>query len=165
MSDINDLTLNATQVAALLTLSIERVRQLVNSGYIPRVGKAKYPVVGVVQGYIRFLKDEDKRTSKSAADDSLKAVRQREVEIRIAKEEGRLVDMSDVEAAFGSILGTLRAELSGVPASVTREASLRSAIDHAQSAAFGRAQKKFQDASLELRAGNDPLSGENGDVD
>lgn len=165
MADFNDLTLTAGQIASLLTLSIERVRQLVNAGYIPRIGKAKYPVVGAVQGYIRFLKDEEKRTSKSAADDSLKAARQREVELRIAKEEGRLVDMDDVEASFNSILGTLRAELSGVPVSVTREALLRSAIDHAQSAAFGRAQKKFQDASLALRAGSDPLSAENGDTD
>jgi hypothetical protein len=157
MADFNDLTLTAGQIAALLTLSIERVRQLVNAGYIPRIGKAKYPVVGAVQGYIRFLKDEEKRTSKSAADNSLKAARQREVELRIAKEEGRLVEMDDVEASFAAILGTLRAELSGVPASVTRDPALRRSIEEAQNMAFGRAQVKFQAVSIDLRAGRDPL--------
>ena len=165
MADINDMTLTATQIAALLSLSIERVRQLVNSGYVPRVGKAKYPVVGAVQGYIRFLKDEDKRTSKSAADDSLKAVRQREVELRIAKEEGRLVDMDDVEAVISNILATLRAELAGLPASVTRDVKLREEIEKGLNGAFARSQSKFQEASLALRAGHDPLSGENGDAD
>lgn len=157
MADINDMTLTATQIAALLSLSIERVRQLVNSGYVPRVGKAKYPVVGAVQGYTRFLKDEDKRTSKSAADDSLKAVRQREVEIRIAKEEGRLVEMDDVEAVTSSILATLRAELSGLPASVTRDMKLRGEIERGLNGAFARSQNKFREANEALRACRDPL--------
>jgi len=164
MADINDMTLTATQIAALLSLSIERVRQLVNSGYVPRVGKAKYPVVGAVQGYIRFLKDEERRSTKSATDNGLKAARQREVELRIAKEEGRLVDMDDVEVAFSTILGTLRAQLSGVAASVTRDMKLRSAIDDAQNVAFSNAQKKFHDASVALRAGHDPLGSKNGDA-
>ncbi|TCQ79564.1 hypothetical protein EDF68_104148 [Ochrobactrum sp. BH3] len=165
MADFNDLTLTAGQIASLLTLSIERVRQLVNAGYIPRIGKAKYPVVGAVQGYIRFLKDEEKRTSKSAADDSLKAARQREVELRIAKEEGRLVDMDDVEAVTSSIFATLRAELAGLPASVTRDVKLRAEIEKGLNGAFARSQSKFQEASSALRAGHDPLGGENGDAD
>ncbi|WP_155734628.1 hypothetical protein [Brucella intermedia] len=163
MADFNDLTLTAGQIAALLTLSIERVRQLVNAGYIPRIGKAKYPVVGAVQGYIRFLKDEEKRTSKSAADDNLKAARQREVELRIAKEEGRLVEMDDVEAVSSSILATLRAELAGLPASVTRDVKLREEIEKGLNGAFARSQNKFREASEALRSGRDPLGADRED--
>lgn len=160
----NEDLISASGAAALLGVTPQWLRQLAGNGFGPAAVKGKYPFVAVVQGYVRSLKDEERRSTKSAADNGLKAARQREVELRIAKEEGRLVDMGDVEAAFSSILGTLRAQLSGVAASVTREASLRSAIDHAQSAAFSRAQKKFYDASLALRAGRDPLSSENGDV-
>jgi len=157
--------ISASGAAALLGVTTQWLRQLAANGYVPAAVKGKYPLVDVVQGYVRSLKDEERRSTKSAADNGLKAARQREVEIRIAKEEGRLVDMGDVEASFSSILGTLRAELSGVAASVTREASVRSAIDHAQSAAFSRARKKFDEASLALRSGHDPLGSENGDAD
>ena len=97
MSDLKDFTVNASQIAVLLMLSTERIRQLVNAGYIPKIGKGKYAVIDAVQGYIRFLRDEEKQASKSAADSGLKAARQREVELRIAREEGRFVDMEDVE--------------------------------------------------------------------
>ena len=97
MSDLKDFTVNASQISGLLMLSNERIRQLVNAGYIPRIGKGKYDVIDAVQGYTHFLKDEEKQASKSAADSGLKAARQREVELRTAREEGRLVDMDDVE--------------------------------------------------------------------
>ncbi|NKW10280.1 hypothetical protein HGG76_15175 [Ochrobactrum tritici] len=77
----------------------------------PGCGQGKYPLVEAVQGYVRSLKDEERRSTKSAADNGLKAARQREVELRIAKEEGRLVELDDVEAVSSSILATLRAEL------------------------------------------------------
>lgn len=157
MRDINDFTLTAAQIASLLMLSTERVRQLVNTGYIPRIGKAKYPVTGAVQGYIRFLKDEEKRAFKSVADDKLKAARQREVELRIAEREGRVVDMEDVEAFYAFSMTTFRAELNGIPASVTRDRKLREAIETAIDGAISRYQRRFVEAGEALRAGRDPL--------
>lgn len=157
MSALDDLTVPASQIAKLLSLSIERVRQLVNTGYIPRIGKAKYPVSGSVQGYIRFLRDEEKQLSKSAADSGLKAARQREVELRIAREEGRLVEMEEVGAVVTTIFGTLRAELSGLPAAVTRDLKLREEIEKVLNGAFARSEVKFREASAAIQSGRDPL--------
>lgn len=154
---LDDLTLTAKQISTLLSLSMERVRQLVNTGYIPRIEKAKYPVTGAVQGYIRFLKDGEKQLSKSAADIGLKAARQREVELRIARQEGRLVEMEDVEAVVSSIFGTLRAELSGLPAAVTRDLKLREEIEKVLNGAFARSEVKFREASAAIQSGRDPL--------
>jgi hypothetical protein len=102
MSDLKDFTVNASQIAVLLMLSTERIRQRVNAGSIPKMGKCKYAVIDAVQGYIRFLRDEEKQASKSAADSGLKAARQREVDLRIGKEEGRIVEMVDVERRYCS---------------------------------------------------------------
>ncbi|MDR6431292.1 hypothetical protein [Brucella pseudogrignonensis] len=149
--------LSTSGASSLLGVTAQWLRQLSANGYVPTAVKGKYPLVAVVQGYIRSLKDEERRSTKSAADNGLKAARQREVELRIAKEEGRLVDMDDVEAVISSILATLRAELAGLPASVTRDVKLREEIEKGLNGAFARSQSKFQEASEALQSGGDPL--------
>ena len=149
--------LSTSGASSLLGVTSQWLRQLSANGYVPTAIKGKYPLVAVVQGYIRSLKDEERRSSKSAADNGLKAARQREVELRIAKEEGRLVDMDDVEAVTSSIFATLRAELAGLPASVTRDVKLRAEIEKGLNGAFARSQSKFREASEALQSGRDPL--------
>ncbi|KAB2752350.1 hypothetical protein [Brucella anthropi] len=149
--------ISASGAAALLGVTTQWLRQLAANGFGPEATRGKYPLVAVVQGYVRSLKDEERRSTKSAADNGLKAARQREVELRIAKEEGRLVEMDDVEAVSSSILATLRAELAGLPASVTRDVKLRDEIEKGLNGAFARSQNKFREASEALRSGRDPL--------
>lgn len=145
------------QASKLLMLSLERLRQLARMGYIPKATKAGYPLVQTVQGYIRFLKDEERRTSKVQAESGLKAARQREVELRIAEREGRVVDMEDVEAFFAFNTSTFRAELEGVPAAVTRDLKMREAIEQAIDGAISRFERRYREAGEALRAGRDPL--------
>lgn len=145
------------QASKLLMLSLERLRQLARMGYIPKATKAGYPLVPTVQGYIRFLKDEERRTSKVQAESGLKAARQREVELRIAEREGRVVDMEDVEAFFAFNTSTFRAELEGVPAAVTRDLKMREAIEQAIDGAISRFERRYREAGEALRAGRDPL--------
>jgi len=160
MDDIEGATVPAARLASFLGLSTERVRQLVNSGHIPRQGKAKYPVVAGMRGYIEFLQDENKRVTTNATDSGLKAARQREVEIRIARDEGRLVDMEDVEAVVAHVIGTLRAELAGVPASASRDRAVRASVEQAINGALSRCAGRIGEASAALRAGRDPLEGD-----
>lgn len=155
--------ITAGQAAKLLMLTPQWLRQLAAKGYIPKAVKGHYQLVGAVQGYINWLKDEERRTSKVQADSGLKAARQREVEIRVAREEGRLVEMEDVEAVVSSVWTTLRAELSGLPASVTRDVALRDEIEKGLNAAFARSQGKFREASEALRSGRDPLGADGED--
>jgi Phage DNA packaging protein Nu1. len=145
------------QATRLLMLTEARLRQLAGMGYFPKAVKGKYPLVAVVQGYIRFLKDEERRTSKVQAESGLKAARQREVELRIAEREGRLVEMADVEAIVTHIFGKFRANLDGVPASVTRDRELREAIAKGINECFARSEKAFRDACEAIRAGRDPI--------
>lgn len=141
----------------LLMVTDQWLRTLASRGYIPRAVKGKYPLVGVVQGYIRFLKDEERRTSKVQAESGLKAARKREVELRIAEREGRLVEMEEVEAAWNSVISTYRSELDGVPASVTRDLAIREAIEVGINGAIARAEKRFREACEAIRTGRDPL--------
>lgn len=147
----------AGQMAKLLMVTSQWLRQLSARDYIPKAVKGQYQLIPTVQGYIRFLKDEERRTSKVQADSGLKAARQREIEIRTARDEGRLVEMEDVELVVSSVFATLRSELSGIPASVTRDVSLREKIEKGLNGAFARSQGRFQEASAAIRSGGDPL--------
>lgn len=154
----------AAQAARLIMVTTQWLRQLSAKGYIPKAVKGNYPMIAVVQGYIKFLKDEERRTSKVQADSGLKAARQREIERRIAREEGKLGEMDDFEAVFAFVMTKLRAEVLGVPASVSRDLDLRGKLEEGLNGAFSRARSAFGDATEALKSGRDPL-GTNGKAD
>lgn len=155
--------ITVAQTSKLLMVTDQWLRQLVAKGYLPKSVKGKYPLVAAVQGYIRWLKDEERRTSKVQVESGLKAARQREVELRIAEREGRLVEMEEVEALFAHVLATLRAELTGLPAAVTRDIGLREEIENYLNGAFARSEGKFREAGQTLRSGRDPLGADQED--
>lgn len=157
---VSEITLTATEAANLLNISGQWLRKMVDAGYVEKSSRGRYPLVSTVQGFVRYLKDEERRTSKVQADTGLKAARQREVELRIAEKEGRLVEMSDVEGAFSHILGIFRTEIDAVPSSVTRDRDLRAEIERGLNGAFTKCESRFLEASVALRAGRDPVGTE-----
>lgn len=113
-------TITLDQASRLLMLSNERIRQLVKEGYIPKPSKNSYPLVGVVQGYIRFLRDEDRRSSKVKADSDLKKARERQIALKTARDEAVLVPIEEARAYVQAIVGTLISSIASLPAQVTR---------------------------------------------
>ena len=64
------------QAARLLMISEERIRQLVKQGFIPKPEKRGFvQLVGAVQGYLRYLKDDERRSAKSVADSRVRYAR------------------------------------------------------------------------------------------
>lgn len=121
--------LNLEQTCRLLMLTKQRVQQLVKAGYIPKPAKDTYPVVGAVQGYIRFLKDDERRTSKVQADSRVRDARAREIELRIAERERDLIPIDDAKAEIAAFVTETRAEIVGMGARITRDMELRRQID------------------------------------
>ncbi|XIA64511.1 hypothetical protein ACFIOY_37680 [Bradyrhizobium sp. TZ2] len=112
-------------------VSAERVRQLAKEGWIEKAGKDQFYLVDVVQGYIRFRNDSERRATKSATASRVSDARAREVELRIAERERRLVELSEMIALADQLVGMFRAELSGLPARVTRDLQIRRTIETA----------------------------------
>ncbi|KRQ99268.1 hypothetical protein CP49_11770 [Bradyrhizobium valentinum] len=112
-------------------ISAERVRQLAKEGWIEKAGKDQFYLVDVVQGYIRFRNDSERRATKSASASRVSDARAREVELRIAERERRLVELSEMIALSDQLVGMFRAELSGLPARVTRDLQIRRTIETA----------------------------------
>jgi hypothetical protein len=129
-----DLTANepgvvSTAVACqLLMLTAPRLDQLEKLGWIKRLAPNRWRVVDLVQGYIKFLKDEERRGSKTATLGRVQEARARGLERKNLVAEGRLMETTDVDDLLTDILGPLIARLAGLPAECTRDIGLRSVI-------------------------------------
>jgi hypothetical protein len=148
--------LNLQQVSRLLMISVEWVRKLHKAGYIPKTGKDQYPLVGTVQGYIRYMKDEDRRSSKSAADSRVRDARAKEIELRIAERERELISVEDAKGEFAQFVATVRSEMVGLPARVTRDMELRRVIEKEVDDSLSRMADRADKASAILEAGGEP---------
>lgn len=138
------LTREAT--AKLLMITPERVRQLSNMGYVPKVARGRYPLLGAVQGYIRFLKDDDRRPSKAAAAEALRDVRAEEVKRRMAREDLKIVDIDEATATYEDMIGELLKMVNSLPAQITRNPSERRRIEDI----IGKAQGRFVARAAEV---------------
>ena len=149
------------QAARLLMISDERVRQLQKQGYIPRVPKrGVVPLVGAVQGYLRYLKDEERQTSKSAAASRVTDARTREIELRIAERQRDLIPQEDARAVIGEMAAMLKAEFVGLPARVTRDLDLRRTLEQEVDASFARLAASAERARSALVTGGLDLEAE-----
>lgn len=119
------------QAADILGVTPQWIRDLGKQGYIEGIERASVPLMSAVQGYVRFKNDDDRRSSKTAAASAVQQARAREIELRIARESGKVIELEDTEAAFANILGALRSELAGLvePLLDRQHAAVRQAVE------------------------------------
>lgn len=146
------------QAAALLMKSKERVRQLAAAGFIPKAGRDRYPLVGVVQGYIRFRDESEQKKTQSAAESGLKATRQAEIEMRMAERRRDLVKRADAELAMDVVVAQINSQFGGFAASVTRDPVLRQIIEKRLDEALNAIADRLESAKVSLADGTDCAS-------
>lgn len=106
-------------LARFLKITPRRVQQLVDEGYIPKVGRNQYPFRVSVLGYFRSQMDAAVGGGDSNALDLAKLqkeqleVRRRQIEL--AKLEGDLVGVDDHLQILGDALTYIRARILALP--------------------------------------------------
>lgn len=138
----------------------ERVRQLIKAGYIQRHKPGYTTIVSAVQGYIRFLKDEDRKDTKKGAAGKATEARTREIELRIAERKRDLIPQEDAKAAVTQLAATVRAEFTGLPARWTRDMAERRRLEQEIDASFERIADALESAKTALATGGDDTSPE-----
>ena len=144
--------ITAEQAGRLLMITRQRIEALAKDGHIPRAAKGKYPLVGVVQGYVNFLKDEARRTSKSAAASRVTDARAQEIELRIRKQMHELIDINEHDAIVDEAFGALKARLIGIPVRVTRDMTLRRRIEDEINGALASTASDLLEKAASLRS-------------
>ncbi len=150
--DLDAISVSAEALGKLLGVSRKWIEKLAGEGVIEREAKGKYPVGAAVRGYIGWLKDDQRRSSKTAADSRLRDARARLIELRIAEQSHELIETEEAIATVDEIIGTIRAEASGVAATVTRDVEIRDRIEAAIDGIFSRAAARFEQKAVALRA-------------
>src|SRR5882672_5508744 len=119
-----------TQVlASCWGMTAARIGQLANMGWFKPVSKGKYNWIEACSGYIKFLRDEDRRSSKSASDTRIKDAKARDIEVRTSQRLSRLIPLEVYEEMIDGIAGVVRSEFAGLAAACTRDLTLRRIIE------------------------------------
>lgn len=139
--------------ARLLMISVERVRQLIKDGYIPRPAPGKTTLVGAVQGYIRFRDDADRRATKSASANRVSDARAAEIELRLAERRRDVIPREEAEAANAFVVGLINEELNGLPARLTRDVPTRRRYEAEVDGSKARIARALADAAEHLKTG------------
>lgn len=103
----------ASVIANLLGISERRLQQLAVEGYVPKAERGLYPLVGSVQGYIRYLKElggKQKRGNEHARLVRAQAIK---VEMENARRRGELVLSAQVDDLLFTLSAELGAQLDG----------------------------------------------------
>jgi len=129
MAKTNPIIVTGGIVCTALAFSKARLDQLVDEGVIQRVAKGQYDLIDACARYVKYMRNEDRRSTKGAADVRVRDARAHEIEIRTAERMGRLVSVEDFDAMIDEIGGAFRAEIGGLPARVTRDLTLRRKIE------------------------------------
>jgi hypothetical protein len=134
-----------------LDLSRQRVVQLSDEGVIERRADGRFDQDAARVAYVRWLRAEDRRAVRTEADGRLRDARAREVELRIAEREHRLIDMVEHESVLAEVVGIVTTALDGLPARITRDLSLRAVIEAECTATLNRAAAVADARAAELK--------------
>jgi hypothetical protein len=153
---LDNIVLSAKDSAKLIGKSVAWLANLVSDGYVKADRKngreSLYRPAAVAQGYVAFLTDEQRRSSKSVTLSAVQAQRAREIELRIAREQHELIELDEAIGVLDEVVGGLKADFDGLAASVTRDPALRDAIEVKVEEIFGRHADGLQQKANALRA-------------
>jgi len=156
-NETNTGMVGAGQMAKLLMLTPERLRQLAKEGAIPVAERGRYPLVQTIQAYLEWLRDDGRRAAQSRPNASLASAREKEIRLRLAQREAQIIDAIDVEAFHSFSSSLYRGQLAGLGGSVSRDPIIAGQIDAALTAALDRFDSRFAEAFPKLKRGIDPL--------
>lgn len=158
-----ELLITTAKAGELVELTATRIRQLIASGHIEKRGKDQVPLVSAVRGVIRFWREKATDNSRTASENRVRDERARELQLKNAERDGRLVDLNEARETFQEILGALRSRLDGVGKRHARDQAQRRQIEQDIDAIFGKAAAEFRQKASVLAGRGRAADAETGD--
>jgi C4-dicarboxylate-specific signal transduction histidine kinase len=130
-----------------------RVSQFAAEGWLKPVGKrGRYSWFDACQGFVRWLRDEGRRTSKSASDSRMRDAKAHDIEVRTRQRLNRLVPIEIYDEMIDSMAGVVRSEFAGLAAVCTREMTMRRIIEREVNARLRRIAEHALAQAIRLEA-------------
>ena len=114
---------------ARMGTSSQWVLELIKQGYVNRAPGGGVVLAEAMAGYIKWLKDEQRRSTKTAGDTRVRDARAREIELRTARDEQELIPTEEAVAYAQMVVGALVSRLNGLPAQYTRDLDERRKLE------------------------------------
>lgn len=139
--------------AAFLGVSSRWVQQLATDGWVKPVGRGKWNLAELVQGYAASMKDEDRRSSRQSAENRVREARAAEIERRMAREDRKIIDIDEAFGVLDNVIGQFLQSISGLPAQITRNVGERRRIEAICDAERQRLSTQFAEGLSALETG------------
>jgi hypothetical protein len=126
----HDAALSTEQAAGLLQCSAAWVRRLTNEGVLSKTNGC-YRLIDTVQAYLRYQRDENRRSGKAVVQNRVIEARAREIELRTAQREGKLMETESCIEIVEELTGMFLTGLSELPAACSRDLKVRATVEAA----------------------------------
>lgn len=152
-------TTTGRRLAECWGLSPGRVAQIATEGAFKPAGYGgRYDWFEACSGYIRHLRSEDRKASRSAADGRIKDAKARDIETRTAQRLSRLIPLEVYEEMIDNIAGMVRAEFAGLAAASTRDLTMRRIIEREVNARLRRIAEHAMAQAIRLETSGGPAA-------
>lgn len=148
-----DRSLTQAEIAEMAGRSKEWVKKLVQEGVAERNSRGLYRLGSVIAAIVAHYEAIAERSNKTAAAARSSDARAREVEQRIAIRDRDLIPIDEALQAQDIIVGAVNAELTGLPARVTRDMGLRRKIEDEVNGSKGRITAALRKGQAAARSG------------
>jgi phage terminase Nu1 subunit (DNA packaging protein) len=144
---------STADLARVLGVTERRVQQLENVGVLRHTEHGEWDLAESVQAYLQHrLKAKRTPAARGKAEERLKEAKASREVLKLAVEEGRLIDVDEALAIIDEIVGTFRADLTGIPARLTRDMTWREKIETEIDGALCRCADLFAERAEAMRA-------------
>jgi hypothetical protein len=152
---LTNVIISLAEASKLIGKSDAWINQLVKDGRIKRVARGWYRPQDVVRGYIQTLVESKKQTNKSVSLPQVQTARASEIELRVARQERKIIKTEEALNFVDEVLGVLKADFDGAAASITRDPALRAQIEGKINEILTHAAARYEQKASALRAGGD----------
>ena len=149
---------SATQMGRHLAMTPQSVGNLVKTGVIALAEGGGFDQDQCRLDYIRHLRS--KRSDRSQPADQFRKLKNQKLKMEIALLDGSLIDLEECMTLTEGLVGSFRAGLSGLPARITSDLSLRGKIETACNEMLTRMADDCEKKSKVLRAGQSLIEAE-----
>ena len=122
---------SASSLAKHLGISRQYISRIADDGVIERLPNGGFDQDRSRLKYLAWLRDPARRAARSEAQSEYGKMKSRLLQLRIAEAEGRLMEVTEMEVLIDEMCGLFRMGLGGMGARVTRDLTIRRAIDAA----------------------------------
>ena len=112
--------------------------QLARQGIFTQITHGTFNWTDACGGYIKMLRAEDRKSTRSAADSRIKDAKAKDIETRTMQRLSRLIPLEVYEEMIDSIAGMVRSEFAGLAATCTRDLNMRRIIEREVNARLNR---------------------------